>query len=146
MAPELYVPCGFILAGFVKPVGSVSVITTFVAAAEPTLRTVIVYFTTSPGSTKFVSFPLTLDVLLSCRLGPTMTDESRLTSLDLVGAEPELLLKFADAMFVNLLAEGDCGTSQLKLTVCVPPGAHCRTWNMARKLKILENEKHPLDD
>ena len=21
---------------------------------------------------------------------------------------------------------------------------HCRTWNMARKLKILENEKHPL--
>ena len=23
---------------------------------------------------------------------------------------------------------------------------HCRTWNMARKLKILENEKHPLDD
>ena len=24
--------------------------------------------------------------------------------------------------------------------------AHCRTWNMARKLKITENEKHPLDD
>ena len=24
--------------------------------------------------------------------------------------------------------------------------AHCRTWNMARKLKIKENEKHPLDD
>ena len=23
---------------------------------------------------------------------------------------------------------------------------HCRTWNMARKLKILENDKHPLDD
>ena len=23
---------------------------------------------------------------------------------------------------------------------------HCRMWNMARKLKILENEKHPLDD
>ena len=23
---------------------------------------------------------------------------------------------------------------------------HCRTWNMSRKLKILENEKHPLDD
>ena len=23
---------------------------------------------------------------------------------------------------------------------------HCRTQNMARKLKILENEKHPLDD
>jgi hypothetical protein len=23
---------------------------------------------------------------------------------------------------------------------------HCRTWNMARKLKILENEKHALDD
>ncbi|SFW06578.1 Uncharacterised protein [Chlamydia abortus] len=22
---------------------------------------------------------------------------------------------------------------------------HCRTWNMARKLKIMENEKHPLD-
>ena len=22
---------------------------------------------------------------------------------------------------------------------------HCRTWNMARKLKITENEKHPLD-
>ena len=22
----------------------------------------------------------------------------------------------------------------------------CRTWNMARKLKIIENEKHPLDD
>ncbi len=21
---------------------------------------------------------------------------------------------------------------------------HCRTWNMARKLKIMENEKHPL--
>ena len=21
----------------------------------------------------------------------------------------------------------------------------CRTWNMARKLKIMENEKHPLD-
>ena len=21
-----------------------------------------------------------------------------------------------------------------------------RTWNMARKLKIMENEKHPLDD
>ena len=24
--------------------------------------------------------------------------------------------------------------------------AHCRTWNMARKLNIIENEKHPLDD
>ena len=23
---------------------------------------------------------------------------------------------------------------------------HCRTWNMPRKLKILENEKYPLDD
>ena len=23
---------------------------------------------------------------------------------------------------------------------------HCRTWNMARNLKIVENEKHPLDD
>ena len=23
---------------------------------------------------------------------------------------------------------------------------HCRTWNIARKLKIVENEKHPLDD
>ena len=23
---------------------------------------------------------------------------------------------------------------------------HCRTWNMARKLKIMVNEKHPLDD
>ena len=23
---------------------------------------------------------------------------------------------------------------------------HCRTWNMARKLKIMENESHPLDD
>jgi hypothetical protein len=23
---------------------------------------------------------------------------------------------------------------------------HCRTWNTARKLKIIENEKHPLDD
>ena len=23
---------------------------------------------------------------------------------------------------------------------------HCRTWNMARKLKIMENETHPLDD
>ena len=23
---------------------------------------------------------------------------------------------------------------------------HCVTWNMARKLKIMENEKHPLDD
>ena len=22
----------------------------------------------------------------------------------------------------------------------------CRTWNMARKRKIMENEKHPLDD
>ena len=22
----------------------------------------------------------------------------------------------------------------------------CRTWNMARKLKIMENEKHTLDD
>ena len=22
---------------------------------------------------------------------------------------------------------------------------HCSTWNMARKLKIMENEKHPLD-
>ena len=22
---------------------------------------------------------------------------------------------------------------------------HCRTWNMARNLKIMENEKHPLD-
>ena len=22
----------------------------------------------------------------------------------------------------------------------------CRTWNMARKLKIIENEKHPRDD
>ena len=22
----------------------------------------------------------------------------------------------------------------------------CTTWNMARKLKIMENEKHPLDD
>ena len=24
--------------------------------------------------------------------------------------------------------------------------AHCRTWNMARKLKIMEKEKNPLDD
>ena len=24
--------------------------------------------------------------------------------------------------------------------------AQCRTWKMARKLKITENEKHPLDD
>ena len=23
---------------------------------------------------------------------------------------------------------------------------HCGTWNMARKMKIMENEKHPLDD
>ena len=23
---------------------------------------------------------------------------------------------------------------------------HCRSWNMARKLKIMENEKHPLHD
>ena len=23
---------------------------------------------------------------------------------------------------------------------------HYRTWNMARKLKIMENDKHPLDD
>ena len=23
---------------------------------------------------------------------------------------------------------------------------HCRTWNMARKLKIMENKEHPLDD
>ena len=23
---------------------------------------------------------------------------------------------------------------------------HCRTWNVARKLKIMENEKFPLDD
>ena len=23
---------------------------------------------------------------------------------------------------------------------------HCRTWNMARKVKIMENEKHSLDD
>ena len=23
---------------------------------------------------------------------------------------------------------------------------HCRKWNMARKQKIMENEKHPLDD
>ena len=23
---------------------------------------------------------------------------------------------------------------------------HCRTWNMARKLKFMEKEKHPLDD
>ena len=23
---------------------------------------------------------------------------------------------------------------------------YCKTWNMARKLKIMENEKHPLDD
>ena len=23
---------------------------------------------------------------------------------------------------------------------------HCRTLNMARKFKIMENEKHPLDD
>ena len=23
---------------------------------------------------------------------------------------------------------------------------HCRTWNIARTLKIMENEKHPLDD
>ena len=23
---------------------------------------------------------------------------------------------------------------------------HCKNWNMARKLKIMENEKHPLDD
>jgi hypothetical protein len=23
---------------------------------------------------------------------------------------------------------------------------HCRTWNMARKLKIMENEKRPLED
>ena len=24
--------------------------------------------------------------------------------------------------------------------------SNCRTWNMARKLKIMENEKHLLDD
>ena len=23
---------------------------------------------------------------------------------------------------------------------------HCRTWNLERKLKIIQNEKHPLDD
>ena len=23
---------------------------------------------------------------------------------------------------------------------------HCRRWNMARKMKIMENEKNPLDD
>ena len=23
---------------------------------------------------------------------------------------------------------------------------YCRMWNMARKMKIMENEKHPLDD
>ena len=23
---------------------------------------------------------------------------------------------------------------------------NCRTWNMPRKVKIMENEKHPLDD
>ena len=23
---------------------------------------------------------------------------------------------------------------------------HSKTWNMARKVKIMENEKHPLDD
>ena len=23
---------------------------------------------------------------------------------------------------------------------------HCKTWNMARKLKIMENEKNPLED
>ena len=23
---------------------------------------------------------------------------------------------------------------------------HCRTWNMARKQKIMEKKKHPLDD
>jgi hypothetical protein len=23
---------------------------------------------------------------------------------------------------------------------------HCRTWNMARKLKVMENEINPLDD
>ena len=23
---------------------------------------------------------------------------------------------------------------------------HSRTWNMARKLKIMENEKHPIDN
>ena len=23
---------------------------------------------------------------------------------------------------------------------------HCRTWNMPRKLKIMKNEKNPLDD
>ena len=23
---------------------------------------------------------------------------------------------------------------------------HCRTWNMARTLKIIKNEKHPLDN
>ena len=23
---------------------------------------------------------------------------------------------------------------------------HCRMWNMARKVKIMENEKHTLDD
>ena len=23
---------------------------------------------------------------------------------------------------------------------------YCRTWNMARTLKIMENEKHPIDD
>ena len=23
---------------------------------------------------------------------------------------------------------------------------HCRIWNMARKLKIMENEKHPFED
>ena len=30
--------------------------------------------------------------------------------------------------------------------VCKFRNVHCRTWNKARKLKIMENVKHPLDN
>ena len=38
------------------------------------------------------------------------------------------------------------GTAERPRLAVYRSNKHCRTWNMARKLKIMENEKHPLDD
>ena len=39
-----------------------------------------------------------------------------------------------------------CNMARKTVKVGKLRNVHCRTWNMARKLKIMENEKHPLDD
>ena len=50
--------------------------------------------------------------------------------------------KIIGGLWQQFFQTGICSTIQNRKFRNV----HCRTWNMARKLKIMENEKHPLDD